>query len=120
MKNILEQFNEQQTKDLGKTFPDFKSGDTIKVSYKIIEGETSRIQIFEGVVIAKSRKDENFSANFVVRKISNNIGVERKFPLYSPLVEKIEIVKKGVVRRNKLYYLRKLRGKSARIKEKLK
>ena len=84
-----------------------------------MEGDSSRIQIFEGVIIAKERQKNNFNSTITVRKISQNIGVERKFLIHSPLVEKIEITKKGVVRRGKLYYLRNLKGKSARIKEKI-
>ncbi|MDR2777498.1 MAG: 50S ribosomal protein L19 [Rickettsiales bacterium] len=116
MVNLLEEFNAKQVRESGKSFPDFGPGDQVKVSYKIIEGDSSRIQIFEGAVISMERSRGNFSSTFTVRKISHGVGVERKFPLYSPLVEKIEIVKKGIVRRSKLYYLRKLRGKSARIK----
>lgn len=121
MTNILEKFNNQQVQNLVKdrNFPDFQSGDTVRVSYRIVEGESSRIQVFEGVVIGKEKQKKDFNSTITVRKISYNIGVERKFMLYSPLVEKIEIIKKGVVRQSKLYYLRNLRGKSARIKEKL-
>ena len=119
MTNLLEKFNTQQLESLKKELPDFKTGDTVRVYYKIVEGEASRVQAFEGVVIARSKGEEGFDANFVVRKISNNVGVERKFPLHSPLIDKIEVVKKGVVRKSKLYYLRKLKGKAARIKEKL-
>ncbi len=121
MTNIIEKFNNQQVQKLVKdrNFPDFRPGDTVKVSYRIAEGDSSRIQVFEGVVIGKEKQKKDFNSTITVRKISYNIGVERKFMLYSPLVEKIEIVKKGVVRQSKLYYLRDLRGKSARIKEKL-
>ncbi|MDR2778004.1 MAG: 50S ribosomal protein L19 [Rickettsiales bacterium] len=118
MVNFVDDFNSRQVRDLSKNFPDYAPGDLVKISYRIIEGDSSRIQIFEGIVISKERSKANFSSTFTVRKISHNIGVERKFPLYSPLVEKIEIMKKGSVRKGKLYYLRKLRGKSARIKEK--
>lgn len=121
MVNIIEKFNAQQVQNLKKerTFPDFRPGDTVRVSYKIVEGDSSRIQVFEGVVIGKEKQKVDFNSTITVRKISYNIGVERKYLLHSPLVEKIEIVKKGVVRQSKLYYLRELRGKSARIKEKL-
>ena len=96
----------------------FRIGDTVKVHFKIVEGKTERIQIFEGVVIAI--KNSGVSRTFTVRKISFNIGVERVFPLYSPRIDRVEIVRSGKVRRGKLYYLRNLTGKSARIKEKIK
>ncbi|MDR1495227.1 MAG: 50S ribosomal protein L19 [Rickettsiales bacterium] len=119
MVNLLNEFNARQVRESSKSFPGYRPGDQVKVSYKIVEGDSSsRIQIFEGAVIAVERGRESFNSTFTVRKISHNVGVERKFPLYSPLVEKIEIVKKGIVRRGKLYYLRNLRGKSARIKSK--
>ncbi|MBW2059162.1 MAG: 50S ribosomal protein L19 [Deltaproteobacteria bacterium] len=95
--------------------PDFKPGDTVRVHAKIIEGEKERTQVFEGAVISK--RGGGPRATFTVRKVSYGIGVERIFPLYSPRVEKIEVVSRGRVRRAKLYYLRKLRGKAARIKE---
>ena len=98
-----------------RPFPDFKSGDTVKVYVKIIEGQKARIQVFEGVVIR--RRGESSRASFTVRKISYGIGVERTFPLHSPLIDKIEIITRGKVRRSRLYYLRGLRGKKARIKE---
>jgi large subunit ribosomal protein L19 len=116
MVNLLEEFNARQVRESAKSLPNYEPGDQVKVSYKIVEGDSSRIQIFEGVVISVERSRGNFNSTFTVRKISHNVGVERKFPLYSPLVEKVEIIKKGIVRRSKLYYLRKLRGKSARIK----
>lgn len=96
--------------------PDFKAGDTIRVHARIKEGEKERIQIFQGVVLRK-RKGRT-GATFTVRKVSYGIGVERIFPLHSPNIDKIEIVSRGKVRRGRLYYLRKLRGKAARIKEK--
>jgi large subunit ribosomal protein L19 len=95
--------------------PDFKSGDTLRVYVKIIEGQKQRLQAFEGVVIRKKRG--NSRANFTVRKVSYGVGVERTFPLHSPVIEKIEIVSRGLVRRSRLYYLRKLRGKKSKIKE---
>lgn len=95
--------------------PDFRSGDTVKVHAKIREGEKERIQIFEGVVISK-RKDQS-NATFTVRKVSYGIGVERIFLLHSPAIDKIEITARGRVRRSKIYYLRNLKGKAARIKE---
>jgi large subunit ribosomal protein L19 len=95
--------------------PGFKSGDTVKVYVKIVEGQKERIQVFEGVVIRKKRG--NSRAMFTVRKVSYGVGVERTFPLHSPVIDKIEVVTRGRVRRSRLYYLRKLRGKEARIKE---
>jgi large subunit ribosomal protein L19 len=95
--------------------PDFKSGDTLLVYVKIIEGQKQRLQAFEGVVIRKKRG--NSRANFTVRKVSYGVGVERTFPLHSPVIERIEIVSRGLVRRSRLYYLRKLRGKKSKIKE---
>ena len=95
--------------------PDFKAGDTVKVHVKIKEGDKERIQVFEGTVI-KKRKGNN-RASFTVRKISYGIGVERVFPIHSPLIEKIDVVQRGRVRRARLFYLRKRRGKAARIKE---
>ncbi|MES2679729.1 MAG: 50S ribosomal protein L19 [Bacteroidota bacterium] len=97
--------------------PEFKAGDTITVSYKIKEGEKERIQQFTGVVI--QRKNERATASFTVRKISNGIGVERIFPIASPFIDKIEVNKVGIVRRAKLFYLRTLTGKAARIREKI-
>jgi large subunit ribosomal protein L19 len=99
----------------GKTIPDFAPGDTVRVSVKVVEGERVRQQAYEGVVIA--RKNAGINSSFTVRKISYGEGVERVFPLYSPAVAEIEVVRRGHVRRAKLYYLRKLRGKSARISE---
>ena len=96
--------------------PDFAPGDTVKVHVKIKEGEKERIQVFQGVVISKRKGTTN--ATFTVRKVSYGVGVERIFPLHSPIIDKIEVVTKGRVRRAKIYYLRKLRGKSARIREK--
>ena len=95
--------------------PDFSPGDTVNVHVKIREGEKERIQVFQGVVISKRGGTTN--ATFTVRKISYGIGVERVFPLHSPILDKIEVVSRGRVRRAKIYYLRKLRGKAARIKE---
>ncbi|MFQ5841749.1 MAG: 50S ribosomal protein L19 [Thermodesulfobacteriota bacterium] len=103
---------EQMRMDL----PDFAVGDTVKVHFKIVEGEKERIQVFEGVVIRKRKG--GVGATFTVRKVSYGIGVERIFPSHSPRIEKIEIVNRGRVRRARLYYLRQLRGKAARIKTK--
>ena len=97
--------------------PQFNAGDTIKVHYKIREGDKERIQVFQGTVI--SRRGSGTGATFTVRKISSGIGVERVFPTHSPNIDKIEKLRAGIVRRAKLYYLRELTGKSARIKEKL-
>jgi len=96
--------------------PSFKAGDTVSVGVKVIEGEKSRVQIFKGVVIAIS-SGEGASKTFTVRKISNGVGVERIFPLHSPNLDTIEIIKRGKVRRAKLYYLRERKGKAAKIKE---
>ena len=95
--------------------PDFAPGDTVKVHVKIKEGEKERIQVYQGVVISKRKGMTN--ATFAVRKVSYGVGVERVFPLHSPIIDKIEVVARGRVRRAKIYYLRKLRGKAARIKE---
>jgi len=115
MNNFTETFEKDQIQKLTgkKRIPAFRSGDTMKVTIKIIEGERSRLQIFEGVCIA--RKNNSLNSNFTVRKISHGEGVERIFPLFSPLIEKIEVVRKGDVKRAKLYYLRDRKGKSARI-----
>jgi large subunit ribosomal protein L19 len=103
---------EQMKKDI----PPFKPGDTVRVQVKIVEGDKSRIQAFQGVVI--KRQNGGIRESFTVRKISNGIGVERCFPLHSPSLEAIQVITRGQVRRAKLYYLRKLRGKAARIREK--
>ncbi len=118
MNNLLETFEKQQIEKLTskKRVPAFRSGDTLKVTVRITEGSKSRLQAFEGVCIA--RKNNSVNSNFTVRKISHGEGVERVFPLFSPLVEKIEVVRKGDVRRAKLYYLRELSGKKARIADK--
>lgn len=109
-------FLRELTKDQLKTdLPKFRAGDTVRVHVKVIEGQRERIQVFEGVVI--KRQGGGISETFTVRKISYGVGVERTFPIHSPKIDKIEVVKYGKVRRAKLYYLRKLRGKAARIKE---
>lgn len=97
--------------------PDFEPGDTIAVHVRVIEGQKERIQVFQGVVIGI--RGSQASETFIVRKISNGVGVERVFPMHSPKISKVEIVRRGHVRRAKLYYLRKLRGKAARIKERM-
>ena len=99
----------------GKTIPNFSPGDTLKVNVKVVEGERERVQAFEGVCIA--RRNASINSSFTVRKISYGEGVERVFPLYSPRVESIEVIRRGDVRRAKLYYLRDRRGKRARISE---
>ena len=99
----------------GKNIPEFRAGDTLRVGVKVTEGERSRVQMYEGVCIARANKGVN--SNFTVRKISFGEGVERVFPLYSPIIDSIEVVRRGAVRRAKLYYLRGRRGKSARIAE---
>lgn len=114
--NLLEQFNQQTIEAAGKTIPEFGAGDTLRVHVKVKEGERERVQVFEGVCIG--RKNAGINSNFTVRKISFGEGVERVFPLYSPIVNAIEVVRRGDVRRAKLYYLRGRAGKSARIAEK--
>ena len=111
----MEIFEKEQIQKLtsNKRIPAFRSGDTMKVTLKIVEGERSRLQVFEGICIA--RKNNGLNSNFTIRKISHGEGVEKVFPLFSPLIDKIEIVRKGDVRRSKLYYLRNRKGKSARI-----
>ena len=109
----------QLEQDMGvvKEFPSFKAGDTVTVHYRITEGSKERIQQFQGVVIQR-KGGKSAAATFTVRKMSNNVGVERIFPVASPFIEKIEVNKVGDVRRARIFYLRDLRGKSARIKEK--
>ena len=115
MSNLLETFEKQQIEKLTakKRIPAFRPGDTLKVTVRITEGSKSRLQAFEGICIA--RKNNSVNSNFTVRKISHGEGVERVFPLFSPIVEKIDVIRKGDVRRAKLYYLRELSGKKARI-----
>ncbi len=107
--------NEITASQLRKDIPDFSSGDTIRVHVRIIENNKQRIQAFQGVCLA--RRGSGVSETFIVRKMSSGVGVERTFPLHSPSISMIEVVKRGKVRRHKIYYLRKLSGKSARIKE---
>ena len=114
--NIIEKIESDQIHKLGKSIPEFVAGDTIKVGYRITEGERTRIQNYEGVVISR-KGGSTLSASFTVRKISFGEGVERVFPLYSPNIENVTVIRRGKVRRSKLYYLRNLRGKSARITE---
>ena len=110
--NVMDAIEKEQIR---YDIPSFKTGDTVKVYVKIKEGEKERIQVFQGVVIRKRKGATN--ATFTVRKVSYGVGVERIFPMHSPSIDKIEVVTRGRVRRSRLYYLRKLRGKAARIKE---
>ena len=110
--NVIEMIEKEHMRG---DIPGFRTGDTVKVYVRIIEGQKQRIQAFEGIVIRKRRG--NSRANFTVRKVSYGIGVERTFPLHSPVIDRIEVVSRGRVRRSRLYYLRSLRGKKARIKE---
>jgi large subunit ribosomal protein L19 len=114
--NMIAILEAEQIAALGKKIPDFKAGDTIKVGYKVTEGTRSRVQNYEGVVIGR-KGGATISASFTVRKISFGEGVERVFPLYSTNIDNIEVIRRGRVRRAKLYYLRDRRGKSARIVE---
>ena len=114
--NLIAQLEAEQIASLGKTIPDFKAGDTVRVGYKVTEGTRTRVQMYEGVCISR-KGGETIGASFTVRKISFGVGVERTFPLHSPIFETIEVVSRGDVRRAKLYYLRNLRGKKAKIKE---
>ena len=115
--NLIQMLEQEQIAELSKDkkIPEFRPGDTLRVGVKVVEGDRSRVQMYEGVCIARSNKGVN--SNFTVRKISFSEGVERVFPLYSPIVDSIEVVRRGAVRRAKLYYLRGRRGKSARIAE---
>jgi large subunit ribosomal protein L19 len=117
--NIIEQLEQEEISKLTVEgdVPEFGAGDTLRVHVKVVEGTRERVQVFEGVCIA--RKNSGLNSAFTVRKISYGEGVERVFPLYSPRIEKIEVVRRGAVRRAKLYYLRELRGKKARIAEKV-
>ena len=112
----MKRFDELDRASMKADVPDFRAGDTVKVHVKVVEGTRSRIQVFQGVVIR--RHGGGVGETFTVRKISFGVGVERTFPLHTPIVEKIEVVTRGDVRRAKLYYLRGLRGKKAKIKEK--
>ena len=113
--NILQQLDREQIEKLGRDVPDFQPGDTLIVNVKVKEGERARVRAYEGVCIA--RAGAGFQESFTVRKISYGEGVERVFPLYSPMIDSIKVVRRGKVRRAKLYYLRDRRGKSARIAE---
>ncbi|MGY2047509.1 50S ribosomal protein L19 [Methylobacterium sp. JK268] len=113
--NIIQQLEQEEIAKLGKTVPDFEPGDTVIVNVKVKEGDRTRVQAYEGVCIA--RAGSGLNENFTVRKISYGEGVERVFPIYSPLIDSIKVTRRGKVRRAKLYYLRDRRGKSARIAE---
>jgi large subunit ribosomal protein L19 len=117
--NIIETLEQEEISKLTaeREVPEFGAGDTLRVHVKVVEGTRERVQVFEGVCIA--RKNSGLNSAFTVRKISYGEGVERVFPLYSPRIEKIEVIRRGAVRRAKLYYLRELRGKKARIAEKV-
>ncbi len=117
--NLLQKIEQEQLEKVsaGKQFPDFKPGDTVRVNVRIIEGNNERVQAYEGLCIA--RRNRGLNSSFTVRKISHGEGVERVFPLYSPRLESIQLVRRGDVRRAKLYYIRDLSGKAARIKEKM-
>jgi large subunit ribosomal protein L19 len=112
MHPLIQKVTESQKR---QDIPEFRPGDTLRVHVKVIEGQRERVQVFEGVVI--QRRGGGISETFTVRKVSYGVGVERTFPLHSPRIEKIEVIRRGKVRRAKLFYLRKLRGKAARIKE---
>ncbi len=118
MSNLIDSVEKEQIEEIirEKKVPSFSAGDTLRVNVKVVEGTRERVQAYEGVCIARSNK--GLSSNFTVRKISYGEGVERVFPLYSPMIEDIKVVRKGSVRRAKLYYLRERSGKSARIAEK--
>ena len=115
--NLIEALEKEEIERLGKNVPEFAPGDTVIVSVNVVEGSRKRVQAYEGVVIAK--RNRGLNSGFTVRKISSGEGVERTFQTYSPLIAKIEVKRRGDVRRAKLYYLRGLSGKKARIKEKL-
>ena len=113
--NLIQQLEAEAIENLGKDVPEFRPGDTVRVGVKVVEGTRERVQNFEGVVIARSNR--GMGSNFTVRKLSFGEGVERVFPLYSPIVDSITVVRRGIVRRAKLYYLRGRTGKRARIAE---
>ena len=113
--NLIQQIEAEEIAKAGKDIPEFRAGDTVRVGVRVVEGQRTRVQNFEGVVIARSNRGIN--SNFTVRKLSFGEGVERVFPLYSPNIDSITVVRRGVVRRAKLYYLRGRTGKRARIAE---
>ncbi|ADI27321.1 50S ribosomal protein L19 [Geobacillus sp. G4] len=112
MHHLIQEITKEQ---LRTDLPDFRPGDTVRVHVKVVEGNRERIQVFEGVVI--KRRGAGISETFTVRKVSYGVGVERTFPVHTPKIAKLEVIRRGKVRRAKLYYLRELRGKAARIKE---
>ena len=115
--NIIQKLEEEEIKRMGKKVPEFSPGDTVIVNVGVVEGERKRVQAYEGVVIAK--KNRGINSSFTVRKVSSGEGVERTFQTYSPLIDSIELKRKGAVRRAKLYYMRARSGKGARIREKI-
>ncbi|HEY6281605.1 MAG TPA: 50S ribosomal protein L19 [Burkholderiales bacterium] len=115
--DLIRQLEAEEIKKLGKNIPDFAPGDTVVVNVNVVEGDRKRIQAYEGIVIAK--RNRGINSSFIVRKVSSGEGVERTFQTYSPLIDSIEIKRKGDVQRAKLYYLRQRSGKAARIREKL-
>ena len=115
--NIIQKLEEEEIKRMGKKLTEFSPGDTVIVNVGVVEGERKRVQAYEGVVIAK--RNRGINSSFTVRKVSSGEGVERTFQTYSPLIDSIELKRKGAVRRAKLYYMRKLSGKGARIREKI-
>jgi len=119
MTNLVAEFEKEQIKRLteNKEIPQFRAGDTVRVRVRVIDGASERLQNYDGVVIAK--RNSGINSSFVVRKVSHDQGVERRFMIYSPMIHSIQVLKMGVVRRSKLFYLRELKGKSARIKEKV-
>ena len=115
--NIIQKLEAEEIKRMGKKLPEFSPGDTVIVNVGVVEGERKRVQAYEGVVIAK--RNRGINSSFTVRKVSSGEGVERTFQTYSPMIDSIELKRKGDVRRAKLYYMRKLSGKGARIREKI-
>ena len=115
--NVIQQIEQEEIKRIGRKFPEFSPGDTVIVNVSVVEGERKRVQAYEGVVIAK--KNRGINSSFTVRKVSSGEGVERTFQTHSPLIASVELKRKGDVRRAKLYYMRKLSGKGARIREKI-
>ena len=115
--NIIQKLEQEEVQRLGRKLPEFSPGDTVIVNVSVVEGERKRVQAYEGVVIAK--KNRGINSAFTVRKVSSGEGVERTFQTHSPLIASIEVKRKGHVRRAKLYYMRKLSGKGARIREKI-
>lgn len=113
--NTAPQIQALEAAQLRTDIPEFRTGDTVRVHYKIVEGDKERIQVFQGLVIKQHRAGAR--STFTVRKVSFNVGVERIFPLYSPRIDKVEVMGKGVVRRSRLFYLRELQGKAARLRD---